>query len=62
LGACHGQQQCAAWLLDRGAELNWIPPWEDLTPLDAAQRGGATELVAWLRDRGARSATELHAF
>ena len=22
----------------RGAEVNWIPPWEDLTPLDAAAR------------------------
>ena len=48
-------------LLDRGAELNWIPPWEDLTPLDAAERRGAEELVAWLRDRGASSAAELHA-
>lgn len=60
-GACHGgQQPCAAWLLDRGAELNWTPPWEDLTPLDAARRSGAGELVGWLRDRGASSATELH--
>jgi hypothetical protein len=44
-----------------GAELNWIPPWEDLTPLDAAERRGTEELVAWLRDRGASSAAELHA-
>jgi uncharacterized protein len=48
-------------LLDRGAEPNWIPPWEDLSPLDAAQRRGAEELVAWFRDRGASSAAELHA-
>jgi hypothetical protein len=61
-GACHGgQQQCAAYLLDRGAALDWIPPWEALTPLDAAQRSGAGELVGWLRGRGARSATELDA-
>jgi hypothetical protein len=59
-GACHGgQQPCAAYLLDRGADLNWIPPWEDLTPLDAAQRSDATDLVGWLRARGARSAAEL---
>jgi ankyrin repeat protein len=59
-GACHGgQQQAAAYLLDRGAELDWIPDWENLTPLDAATRGGATELVAWLRRRGARTAAEL---
>lgn len=59
-GACHGgRQQVAEYLLDRGAELNWIPPWEDLTPLDAAARENAGELVRRLRDRGARSATEL---
>ena len=58
--ACHGgRQQVAEYLLDRGAEVNWIPPWEDLTPLDAAARGNACELARRLRDRGARSATEL---
>jgi uncharacterized protein len=58
-GACHGgQQQCAAYLLDRGAELNWIPAWEQLTPLDAARRSDAVELVEWLRGRGAHSAGE----
>jgi hypothetical protein len=29
-------------MLGRGADLNWIPPWEELTSLDAAQRSGAT--------------------
>lgn len=59
-GACHGgQQQCAEYLLARGADLNWIPDWEDLTPLDAAQRSDAGELVRWLRGQGARSAAEL---
>ena len=59
-GACHGAQQRAAeYLVDRGADVNWIPPWEELTPLDAAERSGAAELVGWLRGRGARSATEL---
>ncbi|GLZ32300.1 hypothetical protein Lesp02_44880 [Lentzea sp. NBRC 105346] len=58
-GACHGDQRaCAEFLLDRGAELDWIPPWEEMTPLDAAQRSEA-EIVAWLRERGARSATEI---
>jgi uncharacterized protein len=60
--ACHGGQQPAAeYLLDRGAELNWIPPWEPQTPLDAAQRSGAGELVEWLRARGARTVSELGA-
>jgi ankyrin repeat protein len=58
--ACHGGQRAAAeYLLDRGAELNWIPPWEPLTPLDAAERSEAGELVGWLRTRGGRSASEL---
>jgi hypothetical protein len=59
-GACHGgRQQAAKYLLDEGAELNWIPPWEPLTPVDAAERRGADDLVEWLRGRGARSASEL---
>lgn len=59
-GACHGGQRSSAdYLLDRGAELNWIPSWERLTPLDAARRSGADELVDWLRAHGARSANEL---
>jgi len=32
-GACHGgQQDCGAYLLDRGADVNWIAPREELTP------------------------------
>jgi ankyrin repeat protein len=59
-GACHGGQRPAAeLLLDRGAELNWLPPWEELTPLDAAARSDAHELVEWLRARGAVSAADL---
>jgi uncharacterized protein len=58
--ACHGGQRgCAEYLLDRGADPNWVPPWESLTPLDAAARSGADDLVAWLRTRGARPAAEL---
>jgi uncharacterized protein len=61
-GACHGgRRECAEFLLDRGAEIDWIPPWERLTPLDAAEREGAHELVSFLRERGARSAAELAA-
>jgi uncharacterized protein len=55
--ACHGgQPDAAAYLLGRGAELNWVSPWDGLTPLDAAAREGADELAAWLRSRGATSA------
>jgi hypothetical protein len=58
--ACHGGQRAIAEsLLDRGAELNWITTWDGLTPLDAARRSEADELVQWLRSRGARSASQL---
>jgi hypothetical protein len=62
-GACHGGQLSAArFLVARGANLDWIPNWENLTPLDAAIRSNnenhthADELVTWLRDRGALTA------
>jgi uncharacterized protein len=59
-GACHGgQQRAAEYLLDRGAEVNWIPYWEPLTPLDAAERSAAGDLVEWLRGQGAKPASEL---
>ena len=57
--ACHGgQQDVAALLVDRGADMNWISSWDGLTPLDAAERSDAAELAAWLRGRGARTAAE----
>jgi hypothetical protein len=60
-GACHGgQQRCAEYLLDRGADLNWIPPWEELTPLDAARRSSAVELAQWLRNQGAETVTDVN--
>lgn len=54
-----GQQMIAEYLLERGAELNWISSWDELTPLDAARRSGADDLVEWLRSRGAKSTAEL---
>ena len=42
--------------LDHGADLNWVG-YDHLTPLDAAARSDAAELVDWLRRRGALSAT-----
>ncbi|WP_197093926.1 ankyrin repeat domain-containing protein [Nonomuraea sp. SBT364] len=54
--ACHGgQRRVAERLLERGATLDWTPPWEPLTPLDAALRQGFAELAGWLRERGAIS-------
>lgn len=55
--ACHGgQRRTAEYLLERGAELNWLPGWENLTPLDAASRNGFDELADWLRAQGANPA------
>ncbi|MEK4514744.1 ankyrin repeat domain-containing protein [Paenibacillus sp. FSL H8-0122] len=55
--ACHGGQRSAAeYLLGRGAELNWISGWDGLTPLDAARRSNAAELLEWLQSLGAESA------
>lgn len=57
--ACRGGQQAmAAYLLDRGAELNWVG-YERQTPCDAAQASGSGDLIQWLRAQGARSAAEL---
>jgi ankyrin repeat protein len=58
--ACHGgQREAAEFLLDRGADINWIPGWERKTPLDAASRHGFGEVVEWLRGIGGKSAHEL---
>jgi ankyrin repeat protein len=58
-GACHGgHRETAAYLLERGADLNWVG-WDDLTPLDVAQRSKAGDLVDWLNSQGARSASQL---
>jgi ankyrin repeat protein len=55
--ACHGGQQATAErLLGMGADVNWVSTWDGLSPLDAANRSGADDLVRWLTDRGAVSA------
>jgi ankyrin repeat protein len=57
--SCHGGQlRLAEYLLGRGANLNWVG-YDALTPLDAANRSGAAELVAWLHSQGAKSAKDL---
>ena len=66
--ACHGGQRGAAeYFFSRGADLNWIGH-GDMTPLDVASRpdaaalvgqAGANELIAWLKNHGARSRTKL---
>jgi ankyrin repeat protein len=61
-GACHGgHQETAVYLLERGADVNWVG-WDDLTPLDVADRTGARDLVDWLRQNGGRSAAQVTEF
>jgi hypothetical protein len=58
--ACHGgQHRVAAYLLERGAELNWLPNWEARTPVDAARRSEAFDVLQWLLGKGAKSAGQL---
>lgn len=60
--ACHGgQQETADCLLQHGADLNWIAPWDGQTPLDAARRHRYDDLAAWLIRRGALPASRLNA-
>jgi uncharacterized protein len=57
--ACHGGQRATAeYLLDHGADLNWIANWDGLTPLDAARRSDADEFADWLTARGGKTAAE----
>ena len=57
--ACHGGQRATAeYLLEHGADRDWIGH-DRLTPIDTARRSDARELVTWLEEVGARSATQL---
>jgi len=57
--ACRGgQHDTVEFLLDHGAELNWIG-WGNLTPLQAANKSGNADLIAWLQSKGAKTANEL---
>ncbi|MGH2805344.1 MAG: ankyrin repeat domain-containing protein, partial [Thermoleophilaceae bacterium] len=47
--ACHGgRREVAEELLERGADRDWVAPWDGLTPLDAARRSAARALAVWL--------------
>ncbi len=51
--ACHGGQLAMARRLhDCGADVNWIPPWESTTALDAARRSEAFDVLTWLHRKG----------
>ncbi|KAM0722246.1 hypothetical protein Q7P37_001687 [Cladosporium fusiforme] len=57
--ACHGSQlETAQFLFSMGGDVNAVPAWEPLTPLDAAVRSAAWDVVDWLKNIGARSNNE----
>jgi ankyrin repeat protein len=55
-----GQRRAAELLLNRGADLNWVPDYAKGTPLDAASGRGTRQdnVIGWLRARGARSSEQ----
>jgi ankyrin repeat protein len=56
--ACRGgQRETAEFLLQRGADLNWIG-YDHRTPLDVARESDAVQLIDWLLEQGATTATE----
>lgn len=57
--ACHGgQRSTAEYLLERGAEINWIG-WDEKTPLDVVDENAVPDLAAWLRARDAKHTNEV---
>jgi len=53
--ACHsGELATAQYLLAHGANINWLAPWSGQTPLDAAEKAGHGNMVAWLRENRSR--------
>ena len=52
-----GQREAAQYLIERGANVNWIG-WDAQTCLDVALAGEDADFIDWLRDRGAKTAAE----
>lgn len=50
---CAGQLEPAQYLLNKGADVNWIPGWCKTSPLDGAKKTGKVALVQWLESVGA---------
>jgi hypothetical protein len=49
--ACHGGQLATAkFLHEMGGNSRFVPPWDDVTPLGAAERSNAADVVEWLRE------------
>jgi hypothetical protein len=53
-----GQRRAAEYLLERGADLAWVPEYAEGTALEAASLPSTRQnnVVSWLRERGATPA------
>jgi ankyrin repeat protein len=53
-----GQRRVADYLLAKGADIDWVPDYTKITPLDAAGSLDTRRdtFVTWLREQGAKSA------
>ena len=50
--AAHGgQQEVAEWLLSRGADKEWVAPWDGHTAASTARRNGFEAVAEWLESR-----------
>jgi hypothetical protein len=52
-----GQRRVAEYLLGKGADINWIPEYAKMTPLDAVGSPGTRRdtFASWLRGLNAKS-------
>lgn len=49
--ACHGGQlDVVRMLVAAGGAVDWVAPWDGTTPLDAARRSEASDVVQWLQE------------
>jgi hypothetical protein len=49
--ACHGGQLATAkFFHEMGGNYHFVAPWDDVTPLGAAERSSATDVIEWLRE------------
>jgi ankyrin repeat protein len=55
-----GQRRAAEYLLNCGADLNWVPDYAKGTPLDVASGLGTQRdtLISWLRHQGAHASDQ----
>jgi uncharacterized protein len=55
-----GQRRAAELLLDRGAQMSWVPDYAEGTALDAARGPGTRQnnVIEWLEARGAHSSDQ----